>query len=401
MRWPWRRTQEQRAISFQDLWGSGADANAIRGNSIPNALTLAPVFAATRLIADAIASLPLQAFRKTGDQRQPVPTPALLSDPSMFGGGYEWVQRALVSLLLRGNAYGFVTQLDALGQPRQIEWLHPDEVSLADDRAVARPQWYWEGRQLAPWLGRDSTGELLHIPWYTLPGRIRGLSPIQAFASTIETGILAQRFGRDWFQNGAVPSAVLETEQAVNQEQAQLLKERFRLAAGGREPVVLGAGSSYKPIAVPPEDSQFLETIRANASTIAAIYGIYPAELIGGDTKDSMTYANVEQQSLNLVMHTLRPYTTKLEQHLSRLLPRPQFARFNFDALLRADLKSRYESHAIALQQGFKTVDEVREIEDLPPLPESEESVLDPEAQAAPPGEGEAEVVPFPRRGEA
>jgi HK97 family phage portal protein len=160
---------------------------------------------------------------------------------------------------------------------------------------------------------------------------------------------------------------------------------------------VLGAGAKYHAITVSPEESQFLETIRANATTIAAIYGIYPAELIGGDTKDSMTYANVEQQSLNLATHTLRPWITKLEQHLSTLLPRPQFARFDLNDLLRADRQTRYETHQIAIANGFKTPDEVREEEGLEPLSASEKQELQQPALPAGNDQGGGQVVQLPR----
>lgn len=385
--WPFRRKEEKRAITYQDFWGSGADLDVIRANSVDKALTLAPVFAATRLLSHGVASLPLETFRKIKGQTEQIDTPVLFTDPSIFGGPYEWVQRAVVSLLLPGNAAGFITQFDNQGFPRQVEWLNPDEMTVADDRAVARAQWYWLGRPVQPWLGRDSAGELIHIPWYVLPGRIKGLSPIQAFSQTIEGGLYAEQFARNFFKNDGVPSGVLETDQQIDQEQAKTIKDRFKQAAKGRDTVVLGAGATYRPISIPPEDAQFLETIRANATTIAAIYGIYPAELIGGDTKDSMTYSSVEQQSLNLATHTLRPVLSKLEQHFSQMLPRGQFVRFNLNDLLRADIKTRFEAYQIGLQNGFLEVPEIRDSERLGPLKEKPQP-------AVPASEN---VVPLPR----
>lgn len=371
---------DQRSLSFQDVWGSGADLDSVRATTMESALTLAPVFAATRLISDAIASLPIEAYRQSGDKQTPMATPALFTNPSIFGTPYEWVQRALVSLLLRGNAYGLITSFDANGFPRTIEWLHPDEVTLADNRTVARPQWRWLGRAIEPWLGRDSTGELIHIPGYVLPGEILGLSVIRAHASTIEGGIYAQKFGRDWFRDGAVPSAVLESEGMVTETDATIIKARFMAAAQGRAPVVMGAGTTYKPITVPPEESQFLESKKASATEIAAIFGIYPAELIGGDTKDSMTYANVEQSNLNLVTNTYRPYAKKLEATFSTLLARPQVVCFNFKELLRTDHTTRYNGYKTALdpKTGWMLPEEVREIEGLRPLTPTEMETLRP-----------------------
>lgn len=373
---------EQRAFTADDVWGGGADlAPQVHAENINTALTLAPVYAATRLLADSIASLPLQVARRTPAGRQPLPTPALFDDPTAFGTSFEWVQRAMMSLTLRGNAFGYVTAFDAEAHPRQVEWLHPDEVDVRDDDTSARPVWFWRGRRVDP-------SRMVHIPGHVLPGQVLGISPIRAFALTTETGLLSQQFGRDWFQNGSVPSGVLGTEHTVDQQQARVIKDRFREATRSREPAVLGLGISYTPITVSPDESQFLATMKATVNQVASIYGV-PPEMIGGESGGSLTYANVEQQSLNFVTYTLRPYLTKLELALSRLLPRPQYAKFNVDAIIRADLKSRYEAHQIALAGGWKNADEVRELEDLPPLPNGQGQTYGPapapQQPAAPP----------------
>lgn len=382
--WPFKRKAEERSISFQDFWGSGFDLDDIHVGA-RTAMTLAPVWASVRLIADSIAALPLQTFRKTGDSREKIDTPPLFTDPSLFGGQFESIQRPLVSLLLRGNAYGLITEFDSMG-PRRIEWLHPDEVSLQEDETTARPMWQWKGRPVEPFQGRDSPGQLLHIPWIVMPGRVLGLSPISAFRETIQEGILAHRFGREWFKHGGIPSAVLETDQKVDEEQGNRIKQRFKDAVRGREPVVLGVGTEYKPISVNADESQFLMSIKANAAQIASIYGV-PPDRVGGElAQRTITYANVEQDSLNLVKHSFQPYLVKLEQHFSQLLPRPQFVKFNVDALVRADLKSRMESHKLALDAGWLTKDEVRELEDLPPLTAAQEEEMAP-APPPPPEE--------------
>lgn len=363
--WPFqRRAAEQRAISFQDVWGAGADIGQLNGDQVHVALSMVPVFAATRLIADSVASLPLQAYRQAGDVRAPIAAPSLLRDPSQFGTVYDWVHRAIVSLALRGNAYGLVTVVDSNGAPSQIEWLNPDEVSLTHDDIAYVPNWYWRGRPLDPNL-------LVHIPGYTLPGRVLGLSPIGAYKTTIETGISAARFGRDWFVNGSTPAAVLETSDEITEDQAKTIKARFKRAAKGREPVALGLGVSYKPISVPAEESQFLATARMTATQVASIYGV-PPELIGGETGKSMTYHNVEQQQILLVSHALRSYLVKFETAISAVLPRPQSVRFNVDALLRADTATRYQAHHLALTDGWMNKDEVRAVEEMPPLPNGE-----------------------------
>ncbi|AKN71233.1 hypothetical protein QR97_16745 [Streptomyces sp. PBH53] len=358
--WPFRRTALKRAISYQDVWGAGSDPAVLRGSSQERALRLGPVYAATRLLADSVASLPLKAYRADGDDRLRAPLPALFRRPAAVGTRYDWLHRCMTSLTLRGNAYGLIVAWGPDGWPSQIEWLHPDDVTLEDNLAPV-PVWYYKGRRL-------EDGQMFHIPAYTVPGQILGLSPIAYFATTTEAGLLANQFGRDWFANGSTPSAVLESDMAVDRDAATVLKARFKEAAQGRDVVALGNGVKYRPISVPANESQFLETIKATANQIAAIYGV-PPEKVGGETGGSLTYATVEQNSIDLLTWTLRPWLARLEEAFSQLRPPTEEARFNADAMLRTDTLTRYQAHRIARAIGLNSIDELRRQEDEPPLP--------------------------------
>ncbi len=398
VRWPWSRSAEEvrsvvqaelRSLSFQNVFGQGLDIDTVRTNSITNTVSLVPVFACTRLIADSIAAMPLEAYRKVGDDRVPIDLPPLFADPSIFGGTFEWVQRALISLVLRGGTFGYITSFTYDGWPRQVEWLHPDEFSVMQDnitwalRTTGRADWQWMGSPIRQWMPRGVgiPGELVYVPWYVIPGFIRGISPIAAFRTTIEGGLHAQRYGRDWFKSGGRPSAVLESDQPINQVQANEVKARYKAAQSGQDVAVIGAGLHYKAITVPPEEAQFLDTIRATASQIASIYGL-PAHKVGGDVGPThKTYANVEQESQDLV-NALLPYLSKLEQAFSNMTPRGVYVKFNVDSLVRADLKTRYEAHQIALGmnggQPFMTVDEVRAVEDMQPMAIEQQDTIQP-----------------------
>ncbi|ARF75688.1 phage portal protein [Kitasatospora albolonga] len=357
--WPFRRAAT-RAITYQDVWGSGGDALQLAGRGQERALRLAPVYAATRLLSDSVAAMPLKSYIGEGTSRLPIPSPQIFTRPAAVGTRYDWLHRCMTSLTLRGNAYGLVVSQDVNGWPDQVEWLHPDDVHVEDNMAPV-PVWFYKGRRLEP-------GQMFHIPAYTLPGQILGLSPIAYFATTTDTGLLAQEFGRDWFANGSTPAAVLETDKEVSKDNAAILKARFKEAAQGRDIVALGLGTKYRPISVPANESQFLETIKASANQIAAIYGV-PPEKIGGTTGNSLTYTTVEQNSIDLLTWTLRPWLTRLEEALSTLRPAAEEAKFNADAMLRTDLLSRVKAHGMALDQGWRNRDEVRAIEDEAPLP--------------------------------
>ncbi|WP_060952401.1 phage portal protein [Streptomyces hygroscopicus] len=361
--WPFRRKEQQRAITYQDVWGSGGDPAVLRGDSQERALRLAPVYAATRLLADSVASLPTKSYRTAGEARRPIPSPPLLVRPAAVGTRFDWLHRAMTSLTLRGNAYGLIVAWDRTGWPSQIEWLHPDDVDVEDNLAP-RPVWYYKGRRL-------DEGQMFHVPAYTLPGQILGLSPIRQFALTTDTGLLAQQFGRDWFANGSTPAGVLETDREVAAEAATILKARFKEAADGRDIAVLGLGTKYRPISVPAEESQFLETIKASANQIAAIYGV-PPEKVGGTTGNSLTYTTVELNSLDLLTWTLRPWLARLEEAFSLLRPPDESVKFNADAMLRTDTLTRYQAHAIARRIGLNSIDELRALEDEQPLPDGQ-----------------------------
>lgn len=358
--WPFRRSALKRAISYQDVWGSGGDPAVLRGGSQERALRLGPVYAATRLLADSVASLPLKSYQAAGDDRLRLPMPSLFRRPAATGTRYDWLHRCMTSLTLRGNAYGLIVAWGPDGWPSQIEWLHPDDVSIQDNLAAV-PVWYYKGRRL-------EDGQLFHIPAYTVPGQILGLSPIAYFATTTEAGLLANQFGRDWFANGSTPSAVLETDMVVDRAAATVLKARFKEAAEGRDVVALGNGVKYRAISVPANESQFLETIKATANQVAAIYGV-PPEKVGGETGGSLTYATVEQNSIDLLTWTLRPWLARLEEAFSWLRPPTEEARFNVDAMLRTDTLTRYQTYRIARAIGLHNIDELRRLEDEEPLP--------------------------------
>lgn len=360
------RRAESRAISYNDIWATGGDITTLSVSTIDQAMRLVPVYAAWRLIADQGASLPLRAYRRAADgSKQMLPSqPGMLTAPALYGSVYDWKQRVLLSLLSRGNAFGYVMQRDGNGVPTVIEWLNPDKCDV-DQANLARPRWFYEGGEIA---ARD----MIHIPALVQPGQVLGVSPLKAFKLTFETGTSAQQTARDWFANGAIPSAHLKnTAQTVTPEYADIAKTRYKASVKGRDVLVTGSDWELRTIGVPADEARFIETLKLTATQVASIYGI-PPEMIGGETGSSMTYSTVEQNSLNFVTYSLRPWLVRIEEALSALLPQPQYVKFNIDALVRSDLLTRMQAHEIALRIGLETQDEGRAIEDRPPLTDAE-----------------------------
>lgn len=357
---------ESRAISPQafDNFLSGDDTVSLSIGD--KALRLTPVYSAVALLADSVASLPVHAYRQRGDgTRERLPGYPLLSEPAAVGTVYDWLHRAMVSLLLRGNAYGLVTARNREGWPVSVEWLNPVDVTV--DESTALPCYYVKGREIP-------AAQLLHLVAFARPGKATGLSPIQSFALTIDLGLDAQKAARDWYRNGTRPSQSLKnTARTLDSAQSKVVRERFKATAGNGDVFVHGSDWELSQVGVSAQDAQFLDAIKATATQVAAIYRI-PPEKIGGETGSSLTYATVEQQSIDFLTHSLRPWLVRVEQALSAQMPRGTYAKFNADAMIRTDLLTRYQAHEIALRTGLETLDEGRLLEDKAPLTDAEKS---------------------------
>ena len=225
--------------------------------------------------------------------------------------------------------------------------------------------WRWRG-QLVP------SADIVHIPWFCLPGQELGLSPIQAFAVTMNIGLYAQNYASDSFEAGGIPPGTFQNQsQTVDADQANTIKARLGAAIRTRETIVYGKDWTYTPISVSPKDAQMVEAGNWTANMIAGIYGVRP-EKIGGVAGTSLTYATVEQNQLEYTTSTLRFWAELLEGHFFGMLPDKQYVRFNLDALVRADLSTRWATYEIGRRIGAISVDEIRKLEDLPALPNGE-----------------------------
>jgi HK97 family phage portal protein len=327
-----------------------------------NALRLSAVWGCVRLLADCVSTLPLHAFRD--GSREPLdPPPTLLARPSAdLEELPEWLWAGLASALLRGNAFGLiVARAGASQRPAQVELLHPDRVSVATmpDRST---QWRLDGRRI------DKT-DLWHLRGYPFPGSPLGLSPIGYAAEAIGVGLAAQQYGAGFFGDDATPAGILTSDQIITREQATTLHEMWKSTRGGKKgTAVLGNGAKFQQISIAPEESQFLESQKFTVTQICRVFGV-PPEMVASEAGGSLTYANVEQRDISLLKYAVAPWLTRFERKLTRAMPRGTFVKFNAAALLRTDLKSRYESYAIGLDKGFLTLDEVRQLEDREPLP--------------------------------
>lgn len=388
-----RRKQEARRLDGLSVptWAevSNGQVGLVEGTE-QRALTLTPLFACVNLLADTVSTLPIKTYRDVDGEKTLAPQARLFAELERSGQLSPWLHALVVSMAIRGDGLGRVMDRDGFGYPTQIEWVDPTGV------------WFDYGTPQDPRIGWRMGGKLvpevdvLHIPWFTLPGRKMGLSPIGAFAATINGGLEASKYATDWFRAGGFPTGTFQNvDQTMTAEQATEVKSLFRRSIAAREPLVYGKDWQYNPVSVPPNEAQFIEAQRLNATQIASIYRI-PPEMVGGETGKSMTYTSVEHQQIQFVMMTLRPWLVKLERAFTSILPDRQYVKFNADALIRADTKTRYEVHEIARKIGLNNTDELRRLEDLPPLPNGQGQDYTPlGANLTPPGQPTSGSAPL------
>lgn len=380
MRNPFRRRAanepEARMFESSNIPPPGASAVGAEPAMLPEtAMQLAPVFAAGRILASTVAMLPLQTYRKTSDgSRMQIPTGSLLSSPSMTGGLRSWMFRGTIAMVYRGNAVGVIVERDKFEYATRIEWLNPDDVFVEDvltqltgRGSFTDPIWYWRGTEIP-------SADIVHIPWFPMPFRVWGMSPMAAFATATATGIAAQRYTYDWFKAGGVPPGTFSNSNLeVPQDEAQVIKSRLVQAIRSHEPIVYGRDWTYNAIAISPHEAEFIQTMQLTATQIASVYGVDPHDIGGGtDAGGTIKYANEEQHDIKFLRFTILPWLTVWEEAISKLLPRGQYVKFNVDSLIRPDSTTRFNNYKISREIGLQNLNEIRALEDWAPIPSDE-----------------------------
>lgn len=349
--------------------GADPSGSTSAASNPDGALAVPVVWACVNLLANTVSTLPLDLFRTTGGSEVPskVTAPKLLVSPFPGVTQSEWVHQMMVSLLLRGNYYGRITDTDvATGFPTQIQSLSPDRVRVTTD-GDGMLSYKLLAASGSVWVDVPAE-QIFHVRGMTLPGGVVGLSPIQYAAATIGLDISSRKFAGDFFEGGAVPKAVLTGEQRLTQEQSRTLKDRLLASLHNREPIVLGAGVSYTPIQVRPEESQFLLTQQANVSQIARYFSV-PAEMVGGaSTGSNITYANLGERNIHFLQFCLNFWLKRIEDAFFPLFPRSQYVKFRVEELLRVDPHTRAEVDVLMVAGKIRTPSEIRATYGAPPM---------------------------------
>jgi HK97 family phage portal protein len=349
---------------YANLWADAGPYSPV-AVSTATALTHAASSACIDTLASSVSSLPLDAVRMVGSTRRPIePAPLLIREPSSLVEQDVWLYQLMQSLLTDGNAFGEITVYSG-SLPSSIELLDPDVVTQRRFvNGVPTVTIGGQDRQLFPF------GDVWHVPGrFVKPGTPFADSPVQRAKATIGAAVAAREFGSRFFGDGAHPGMIVRSEQALTPEQAEGIKKSLmRATKGNREPAVLGAGLEVEPIMVNPNDSQFIDLMRFTTEESARFWRVPPSMIYAATSGQSVTYANASQNDLAYLKHSLEGHLVRIEKALTRLLPRPQFARFNRNAFLRSDPTTRSEIQDRRLKNKTLTVNEVRAQEDELPF---------------------------------
>jgi HK97 family phage portal protein len=362
--------QEDRAISFQSIWGAG-DSFAFTTEAGTNidqitSLRINAFYACVLLISDTISTLPVDSFRRVDGNREPYrPQPSWVQRPDIDLLRTEHYQQVLISLLLDGNAFVRIYR-DNSGQVANLVVIDPNRVKVTRTAVTRELIYIIDENNTYPVTSRD----MLHITEMRKAGELRGVSRVSELKDNLGLATALQSFASRFFGQGATTSGVIETPMGLNREQAKELVDGFDSRHKGfrkaHKTGILTGGAKFVRTGVNPDEAQMLDSQKFAVEQIARIFRVPPPML--GITSGGMSYNSVEQQNINFVTHTLRPYIAKMEDAYSTLLPEGAFIRFNVDGLLRGDFATRMNGYSIGSQAGFLSVNDIRRFEDLQPV---------------------------------
>lgn len=340
-----------------------------------SALNSTAVFACVRILAETVSSLPAITYRRlpNGGKERAVGHPlyTLLHDePNPQMTAMTFFETLMAHVLTWGNAFCEI-EYDGRGRVKALWPLLPNQTWVR--QSADGELWYHtvlprtqQQAVLADW-------QVLHVPGLGFDG-LSGYSVIRMNREAVGLTIATERYGASFFGSGAKPGGVLEHPQQLSKEAQERLRTSWNSMHSGLENAhriaILEEGMKYTQIGLPPEDSQFLQTREFQLTEIARMFRV-PPHLLADLSK--ATFSNIEHQSIDFVVHTIRPWLIRWEQELRRKLfsltdKKNYFVEFLVDGLLRGDIKSRYEAYQIGRQNGWLNADDIREQENLNPI---------------------------------
>lgn len=373
----WRKSRDhpKRSSRISDFI-NGIDLDPISNSGISvdeeSALKISAVYACVKVISETVASLPFNLLKEenNGDTSKAKQHPmyTVLHDaPNGEMSSFTFREMMMTNLLLWGNAYALIKR-DCNGHVVELNPLKAKNMTV--ERNASGNLVYKYTNELT--TKKYSSRQVLHIPAFSFDG-IVGVSPITYAREAMGLALATEEFGARFFGNGARPGGVLEHPSVV--KDPERLRDSWNKVYQGtknsHKVAVLEEGMKYHEIGMSPEDSQFLETRQFQLNEICRIFRV-PPHMVGDLTRS--TFSNIEHQSIDFVVHTIRPWLVRWEQAIKRSCLSEEertiyFVKFKVDGLLRGDFNSRMQGYATARQNGWMSANEIRELEDMNKIP--------------------------------
>ncbi len=359
------------------LWSSmiGRSRSAAGVKVTPDsALAITVLQNCVTLLAESVAQLPLEMYRRLGDGKRESASDHPLYDvlryqPNPWQTPYEYRECSQLACGLRGNAYSFIERHDD-GAVKALYPMHNDKVTVL------------KGPDLLPYYrvgGHDPLPMRLvhHVRWHT-KNHYTGMSPIELHADAVGLAQAVRHYASKSFANGTAVSGVIERpkESVAIKDESSIQRivdqwgEKFSGVDNAKKVAMLQEGMTFKPLSMSNVDAELLGILKITGTDLARIYKI-PPHMINDLEKAS--YNSLEQLLIQYVIFALMPWVKRHEEAMMRdfLLPgerRQYFIEFNLSGLLRGDQKSRYDSYAVGRQWGWLSINDIRRLENMPPV---------------------------------
>ncbi|HSH58620.1 MAG TPA: phage portal protein [Acidimicrobiales bacterium] len=332
---------------------------------------LTAVWRAVALLSGVVASLPLKHYADAEGGRAEHSN-RLLRRPHPSFTRFELVELIMVHLLLSGNAY-LVKQRNGLAEVVGLLPVAPNQViPKVDDDGVKTFECPGKDQPRIT-VGSDV---ILHIPGMGYDGA-RGWNPIAMCRQALAVGLAAEEFSARFFSNGSHLGGILQTDSELTPGQATEAKDTFIARTAGlakaHEVAVLHKGLKYQQVGIAPEDAQLIESRQFTIQDVGRLFGL-PNHVLNEASGSTSWGSGLSEQVRGLLVFTMGPWISRIEDRLSdELAPEDEYFEFTRAGLLQSTTKERYEVYKIGIETGVLTIDECREMENLPALDKPEE----------------------------
>lgn len=342
------------------------------------AMKYTAVFSCIRVLGETFASAPAKLYRKVNDSERETRNDLAIYDimhnaPNEEMSPFNFKEMCMIALNTGGN----VVCERLMDRRGNLVGLYPYQWAQVDiSRNLETKKLVYKIRNGKNIIEKElNRGQVFHVPGMSLDGVI-GVSPIEYAANAIRLGRNYEEFGNQMFRNAAIPSGAFSTTGTLNDSSFQRLKKELKDNYTGMKntgtPILLEGGLTFTPFAIKPIDAQLIENKKFQTEDIARIYRV-PLHLI--QNLDRATNNNIEHQSLEFIMYTMLPWYKRWEENINMQLFTPQerragyYMEFDLRGLLRGDMLSRARAYASGRQWGWMSVNDIRKLENFPPIP--------------------------------